>query len=77
MLHFFSERSIIELDEKHVQKLTSSTKLEDELLMAKEEKALENIRKLEVISALSRSKQLPAGFEICMCDALQVISMIM
>ena len=50
----------------------SSPNPEDQLLMAREEIALKNLRKLEVISALSTRKQLPSGFELCMCDAVQV-----
>ena len=54
----------------------SSTNPEDQLLMAREEIALKNLRKLEVISALARRKQLPSGFELCMCDAVQVRSIL-
>ncbi|XP_005092160.2 uncharacterized protein LOC101850538 [Aplysia californica] len=66
-------RSLIEIDQNHQQRLMSSPNPEDQLLMAREEIALKNLRKLEVISALARRKQLPSGFELCMCDAVQDI----
>ncbi|XP_076463205.1 uncharacterized protein LOC143295408 isoform X2 [Babylonia areolata] len=36
-----------------------------------EQTALQYLRRLEIISALARRRQLPSGFELCMCDAVQ------
>lgn len=37
----------------------------------KEETALSLLRKLEVIFALARRRQLPVGFELCLCSPVQ------
>ena len=41
--------------------------------MEQESKALDRIKKLELVTVLSRRKLLPVGFELCMCDTVQEI----
>ncbi|GFN93231.1 amyloid protein-binding protein 2 [Plakobranchus ocellatus] len=66
-------RSLIEIDPEHQQRLKASSNPADQALLVKEEMALKNMRKLETIALLASKKQLPTGFELCMCDAVQDI----
>ncbi|GFR66122.1 amyloid protein-binding protein 2 [Elysia marginata] len=66
-------RSLIDIDPEHQQRLKSSSNPADHQMLAKEEMSLKNLRKLEIIATLAIRKQLPSGFELCMCDAVQDI----
>ncbi|XP_067661147.1 uncharacterized protein [Haliotis asinina] len=63
--------SMIEIPKEQVQLLTESNEPEDKELLEREKKTCQKMRKLEVVAALNRRKQLPLGFEISMCDAFQ------
>ncbi|XP_071118973.1 uncharacterized protein [Haliotis cracherodii] len=63
--------SLIEIPREQVKELTESSEPEDQELLETEKRACQKMRKLEVVAALNRRKQLPLGFEIGMCDAFQ------
>ena len=64
-------RSLIELPRSLRNALEEAGTHEAYEQLRMEEAALKYLRRLEVISALSRRRQLPSGFELCMCDAVQ------
>ncbi|KAK7508427.1 hypothetical protein BaRGS_00000666 [Batillaria attramentaria] len=64
-------RSLLELPKTLRQELEEAGTPEAEEQLRKEQEALQYLRRLEVISALARRRQLPPGFELCMCDAVQ------
>ncbi|OWF36041.1 amyloid protein-binding protein 2-like [Mizuhopecten yessoensis] len=66
-------RSLLQVPEDHFQALQESTHPDDKAQLALETKALEKIRKLELVAVLARRKQLPQGFELCMCDVVHEI----
>ncbi|XP_069127253.1 LOW QUALITY PROTEIN: amyloid protein-binding protein 2-like [Argopecten irradians] len=66
-------RSLLQVPEDHFQALQDSTLPDDKAQLALETKALEKIRKLELVAVLGRRKQLPQGFELCMCDVVHEI----
>lgn len=71
-ISFLYLSSLIDLAQDHCQRLLQSENPEDRVLLEKEETAVNNLRQVEVIAALARYKQLPSGFELCLCDAVQV-----
>ncbi|XP_060082100.1 amyloid protein-binding protein 2-like [Ylistrum balloti] len=66
-------RSLLQVPEGHFQALQESNHPDDKAQLALETKALEKIRKLELVAVLGRRKQLPQGFELCMCDVVHEI----
>ncbi|CAL1545014.1 unnamed protein product [Lymnaea stagnalis] len=66
-------KSVLDLPESHREKLASSENPQDHKLLEKEETALNYLRRVEVITVLAQRKQLPMGFEMCLCDAVQDI----
>ena len=72
ILFLHLQRSLIDVDPEHQRRLKLSSNPADQQQVAKEEMVLRNLRKLEVIATLAIRKQLPSGFELCMCDAVQV-----
>lgn len=64
-------RSLLELSASLRQELEEAGTPEAQEQLRREQTALQYLRRLEVISALSRRRQLPPGFELCMCDAVQ------
>uniref|UniRef100_A0A2C9LM96 CARD domain-containing protein n=1 Tax=Biomphalaria glabrata TaxID=6526 RepID=A0A2C9LM96_BIOGL len=66
-------KSHLEIPQSHLDQLMSSSNPHDTQLIEMEKLAVENLKKVELISALAQRKQLPLGFELCMCDAIQDI----
>ena len=64
-------RSLIDLPKSLQQSLEEAGTPEAIEQLRQEQMALYYIRRLEVISALARRRQLPSGFELCMCDTMQ------
>lgn len=52
------------------RELETSQDKYDKAQLEQEKLVLEKIRKLEIVAVLSRRKQLPEGFELCMCEAV-------
>ena len=61
------------MPEKHFQRLQKSSEQVDKDHLKQENRALELMKKLEIITVLARRKLLPIGFELCMCDVVQEI----
>ncbi|KAL3868968.1 hypothetical protein ACJMK2_041713 [Sinanodonta woodiana] len=66
-------RSLIQVPEEHLNRLQMSSSSVDQAQLQAETKALEKMRKLELIAVLARRKLLPSGFELCMCDIVEEI----
>ncbi|KAH9509736.1 hypothetical protein Btru_044378 [Bulinus truncatus] len=66
-------KSHLEIPPTHLEKLMSSSNPQDQQLIEMEKSALENLKKVELITVLAQGKQLPLGFEISLCDAVQDI----
>ncbi|XP_053395005.1 amyloid protein-binding protein 2-like isoform X3 [Mercenaria mercenaria] len=66
-------RSLLTIPEEHFHKLEKSADPADKEQLEQESRALEKIKKLELVTVLSRRKMLPVGFELCMCDTVQDI----
>ncbi|XP_070194684.1 amyloid protein-binding protein 2-like isoform X2 [Littorina saxatilis] len=64
-------RSLIDLPSSVRHSLEKAGTQEAYDLLRQEQTALHYLRRLEVISALARRRQLPVGFELCMCDTVQ------
>jgi len=62
-----------QIPEEHLHKLRKSKDPADIDQLEQETKALERIKKLEIVTVLARRKMLPRGFELCMCDTVQEI----
>ena len=67
----FVSRSLIDLPRSLRQSLEEAGTPEAIEQLRQEQTALQYLRRLEVISALARRRQLPSGFELCMCDTMQ------
>ncbi|KAK3089774.1 hypothetical protein FSP39_006404 [Pinctada imbricata] len=66
-------RSLIQVPEEHIQRIAGGNTADDKSQLVQETLVLERVKKLELIAVLSRRKQLPQGFELCMCEAVQEI----
>lgn len=66
-------RSLLSVPEEHFHKLEKSADPADKEQLEQEKRTLEKIKKLELVTVLSRRKMLPVGFELCMCDIAQEI----
>lgn len=63
-------RSLLQVPEELFRELETSQDKYDKAQLEQEKLVLEKIRKLEIVAVLSRRKQLPEGFELCMCEAV-------
>ncbi|XP_041359088.1 amyloid protein-binding protein 2-like [Gigantopelta aegis] len=66
-------KSLIVLPESHRELLKQSKYPEDDEQLQDEKRVLQKMKKLEFVAALVRQKQLPNGFELCMCEMLHDI----
>ncbi|XP_052277538.1 uncharacterized protein LOC127876389 isoform X2 [Dreissena polymorpha] len=66
-------RSLLTVPQEHLHQLGRSSDPADREQLEHETRALERIKKLEIVTVLARRKMLPTGFELCMCDIVQEI----
>ena len=64
-------RSLIDLPKPLRQSLEEDGTPEALEQLRQEHAALHYLRRVEVVLALARRRQLPSGFELCMCDTMQ------
>ena len=66
-------KSLVVFPESHKELLQQSKYPEDDEQLQDEKRALSKMKKLEFVAALVRQKQLPDGYELCMCEMLHDI----